>query len=125
MYLFNKQIFGASFVPGTILHTEKKRWSKYDLDSQSVQETVGETDTDKTGCISSVHFNKGTHTVPREQSSQFYPGRWESGRLLDLNHQGKKQPYNKRSWKMLVTFPGKPEVAFLGDAIFVDLDLLH
>lgn len=58
MYLLNKLIFGASFVPGTILNTEKKRWSKYDLDSQSVQETAGETETDRTGGLSNVHFKK-------------------------------------------------------------------
>lgn len=81
IYLFNKHTFGTSFVPSTILSAEKKRLSKYDLDSQSVQETVGKTDMDTTGCISRVHFNKGMYRLPHEQSGQFYPG----GRRLDLN----------------------------------------
>lgn len=73
MYLLNKLIFGASFVPGTILSTEKKRWSKYDLDSQSVQETARETDMDRTGGLSNVHFKKahaGYHVNKAVSSTQ-------------------------------------------------------
>ena len=69
----------------------------------------------------SVKAYTGYHA---EQSGQFYPGEWESGRLLDLKLQGKNNLITKRSWKMLATVTGKTEVTFLGDEIFVDLNLL-